>query len=147
MGRPPVIPAEKTRIVLSVLAGELSVAEAARKEKVSEQSRGRWKAEFLEAGRTALASGRTGPSTREAQRERPGAVRHGPSYRPHQTVLVAGAGVDVDASASEGAGSSCGAAGTGAPGGPGRGGTVQVRGPPRGPCYVGWRSLSAVVPL
>ena len=55
MGRPPSIPAEKkTRIVLSVLAGEMSIAEAARKEKVSEQSIGRWKAEFLEAGKTAL---------------------------------------------------------------------------------------------
>ena len=70
MGRPPVIPAEKkTRIVLSVLAGEVSIAEAARKEKVSEQSIGRWKAEFLEAGRTALASGRIGPSSREQQLE------------------------------------------------------------------------------
>ena len=70
MGRPPVIPAEKkTRIVLSVLAGEVSIAEAARKEKVSEQSIGRWKADFLEAGRTAMASGRTGPSTREEQLE------------------------------------------------------------------------------
>ncbi|PMB97591.1 transposase, partial [Brevibacterium luteolum] len=35
--------------MLSVLAGEMSIAEAARKEKVSEQSIGRWKAEFLEA--------------------------------------------------------------------------------------------------
>lgn len=70
MGRPPVIPAEtKTRIVLSVLAGEVSIAEAARKEKVSEQSIGRWKAEFLEAGKAALASGRSGPSSREAQLE------------------------------------------------------------------------------
>jgi transposase len=52
MGRPPSIPVEKkTRIVLSVLAGELSIAEAARREKVSEQSIGRWKAEFLEAAR------------------------------------------------------------------------------------------------
>ena len=76
MGRPPVIPAEKkTRIVLSVLAGEMSIAEAARKEKVSEQSIGRWKAEFLEAGRTALASGRTGPSTREEQLEAEIAVK------------------------------------------------------------------------
>ncbi|SMC43750.1 helix-turn-helix domain-containing protein [Janibacter indicus] len=66
MGRPPVIPAErKTRIVLSVLAGEMSIAEAARREKVSEQSIGRWKADFLEAGKTALAVGRSGPSTRE----------------------------------------------------------------------------------
>ena len=50
MGRPPVIPVEqKARIVLSVLAGELTIAEAARREKVSEQSIGRWKAEFLES--------------------------------------------------------------------------------------------------
>ena len=49
MGRPPSIPVEKkTRIVLSVLAGEVSIAEAARREKVSEQSIGRWKADFLD---------------------------------------------------------------------------------------------------
>ena len=70
MGRPPVFPVEtKTRIVLAILAGELSIAQAARQEKVSEQSIGRWKAEFLEGGRTALAAGRSGPSTREAQLE------------------------------------------------------------------------------
>jgi transposase len=70
MGRPPGIPAErKTRIVLSVLAGEMSIAEAARKEKASEQSIGRWKADVLEAGKTALAAGRSGPSTREQQLE------------------------------------------------------------------------------
>ena len=70
MGRPPSIPAEKkTRIVLSVLAGEMSIVEAARKEKVSEQSIGRWKAEFLEAGKTALVAGRSGPSSREEQLE------------------------------------------------------------------------------
>lgn len=64
------IPVEKkTRIVLSVLAGELSIAEAARREKVSEQSIGRWKAEFLEAGKTALVAGRSGPSSREEQLE------------------------------------------------------------------------------
>ena len=34
MGRPPVIPVEKkTRIVLSILAGEMTIAEAARREK------------------------------------------------------------------------------------------------------------------
>ena len=70
MGRPPSIPAEKkTRRVLGVLAGEMSIAEAARKEKVSEQSTGRWKAEFLEAGKTALVAGRSGPSSREEQLE------------------------------------------------------------------------------
>jgi len=70
MGRPPVIPVEeKIRIVLSVLAGEVTIAEAARRQKVSEQSIGRWKAEFLEAGETGLAAGRGGPSTREQQLE------------------------------------------------------------------------------
>jgi transposase len=70
MGRPPMIPPEKkTRIVLAILAGEISIAEAARKEKVSEQSIGRWKAEFIEAGRTALVAGRSGPSSREEQLE------------------------------------------------------------------------------
>jgi transposase len=70
MGRPPVIPVEtKTRVVLAVLSGEVSVAEAARKEKVSEQSIHRWRTEFVEAGKTALATGRSGPSTREAQLE------------------------------------------------------------------------------
>ena len=73
MGRPAVIPPEKkARIVLSILAGEVSIAEAARKEKVSQQSIGRWKAEFVEAGKTALTAGKTGPSTREAQLEAEG---------------------------------------------------------------------------
>jgi transposase len=70
MGRPPTIPPEKKiRIVFAILAGEISIAEAARKEKVSEQSIGRWKAEFIEAGRTALVAGRSGPSSREEQLE------------------------------------------------------------------------------
>jgi transposase len=70
LGRAPGIPAEKkTRIVLAILAGEMSIAEAARKEKVSEQSIGRWKAEFIEAGKTALVAGRSGPSSREEQLE------------------------------------------------------------------------------
>ena len=70
MGRPPVIPADqKARIVMSVIAGEMTVAEAVRREKVSEQSIGRWKADFLEAGKTALVAGKSGPSTREQQLE------------------------------------------------------------------------------
>ena len=70
MTRPPVIPIEKkTRIVLSVLAGEISIAEAARREKVSEASIGKWKAEFIEAGKAALVAGRSGPSSREQQLE------------------------------------------------------------------------------
>jgi len=64
----PRISAEKkTRIVLSVIVGEMTIAEAARREMISEQSIGRWKADFLEAGKTALAAGKSGPSTREEQ--------------------------------------------------------------------------------
>jgi len=58
---------KKTRIVLSVIVGEMTIAEAARREMISEQSIGRWKADFLEAGKTALAAGKSGPSTREEQ--------------------------------------------------------------------------------
>src|SRR4051794_4436410 len=68
MSRPPALPAEeKVRIVLSILAGEITVAEAARRAKVSEQSVGTWKRQFLEAGRAGLVAGRSGPSTRERQ--------------------------------------------------------------------------------
>ena len=50
MARAPVFPVEeKVRVVLSILAGEVSVAEAARRAKVSEQSVGNWKRQFLEA--------------------------------------------------------------------------------------------------
>ena len=70
MARPAAVPAEeKTRIVLSVLAGEVTVAEAARRAKVSEQSVGNWKRQFLEAGKTGLVAGKSGPSTREQQLE------------------------------------------------------------------------------
>ena len=69
MSRPPVFPVEdKVRIVLSVLAGEVTVAEAARKAKVSEQSVGNWKRQFLEAGKLGLAAGGSSrPSSREEQ--------------------------------------------------------------------------------
>src|SRR4051812_37327432 len=70
MARPPVFPAEeKVRIVLSILAGEITVAEAARRAKVSEQSVGNWKRQFLEAGKSGLVAGKSGPSTREQQLE------------------------------------------------------------------------------
>ena len=45
------------------------MAEAARREKVSETSIGKWKAEFLEAGKSALTAGRSGPTSRESQLE------------------------------------------------------------------------------
>jgi transposase len=67
MSRPPVFPAEdKIRIVLSVLAGEMTIAEAARRNKVSETSIGKWKQQFTEAGKLGLtAGGASRPSSRE----------------------------------------------------------------------------------
>jgi transposase len=67
MARPSALPPEeKTRLVLSVLAGEMSVAEAARKAKVSEQSVSNWKRQFIEAGRQGVAEGgKPGPNSRE----------------------------------------------------------------------------------
>src|SRR5579875_2696459 len=69
MSRPPVFPVEdKVRIVLSVLAGEMTVAEAARRHKVSETSVGKWKQQFLEAGKLGLAAGGSSrPSSREEE--------------------------------------------------------------------------------
>jgi len=67
MSRPPVFPVEdKIRIVLSVLAGEVTVAEAARRNKVSETSVGKWKQTFLESGKQGLAAG---GSSRASSRE------------------------------------------------------------------------------
>jgi transposase len=52
--------------LLSVLAGEMTVAEAARRNKVSETSVAKWKAQFLESGRAGLAAGGASrPSGRE----------------------------------------------------------------------------------
>lgn len=58
MARPPAFVAEeKARIVLSIPASEVSVAEAARRAKVSEQSVGNWKRQFLESGRAVWSPG------------------------------------------------------------------------------------------
>ncbi len=67
MGRPPVWSAEdKLRIVMAVLRGEVSMAEAARREGVSETSVGKWRAQFLDGGREALAAGgAAGPNAAE----------------------------------------------------------------------------------
>ncbi len=68
MARPPVYSIdEKFRLVLAVLSGELSIAEAARKGKASEQSISTWKRQFLESGKAGLAS--SGPAV-PSQRER-----------------------------------------------------------------------------
>lgn len=76
MSRPPVFPVEqKVRIVLSILAGETSIAEAARSNRVSEQSISAWKKQFLDSGRAGLAPAASVAAadrsrSREAQLER-----------------------------------------------------------------------------
>ncbi len=69
VGRPPKHSAETTmRIVLSVLQGESSMAEAARRNGVSETSIGKWKEQFLQAGKEGLeAKERRGASGEEAR--------------------------------------------------------------------------------
>lgn len=60
---------QKLRVVLSVLRGEHSVAEAARRNGVSEQSVHNWKKQFLDAGREGLAKGARRRSSRELELE------------------------------------------------------------------------------
>ena len=69
MARPPTRqPEEKIRIVLAVLRGELSVAEAARREGVSQTSIANWRDAFLEGGKQAVAAGGPAkPTSREQQ--------------------------------------------------------------------------------
>ena len=58
MGRPSAIPTEeKLRLVLSVISGEMTIAQAARHGKVSEQSVSRWKQQFLSGAKDGLAEG------------------------------------------------------------------------------------------
>lgn len=60
MGRPPALPVEeKLRIVLTVLAARMTIAQAAREYHVSETSVCNWKRQFMEAGRAGLAEGTT----------------------------------------------------------------------------------------
>lgn len=72
MSRPPMFKVQdKQRIVLSVLGGEMTVAEAARRNKCSETSVAKWREQFVQGGMGALEAGaQRGPSGREAQLER-----------------------------------------------------------------------------
>jgi|SRR5579884_422621 len=72
MARPPMFKTEeKQRIVLGVLRGECTVAEAARRNKCSETSIAKWRDQFVQGGVQALQDGaRQGPTGREAQLER-----------------------------------------------------------------------------
>ena len=63
MARPSVFSVEdEYRLVLAVIGGELTMAEAARRGKACEQSISTWKRQFLEGGKAGLAeSGRLQP--------------------------------------------------------------------------------------
>lgn len=70
MGRGPVHPVEtKLKIVLSVLGGECSQADAARRHGISETSIGKWRDQFLAGGKAGLAAGggAVKPTGREAR--------------------------------------------------------------------------------
>ena len=62
-------PERKVQVVLSVLRGEVSVADAARRAGVAEQTVHNWKNAFLDAGREALVRGRKRRSCREVELE------------------------------------------------------------------------------
>src|SRR5450432_2777041 len=71
MARPPMFKTEENRIVLSVLRGECTVAEAARRNKCSQTAIARWRDQFVQGGVCALeAAAQRGSSGREAQLER-----------------------------------------------------------------------------
>jgi transposase len=58
MARPPMFSVQaKQRIVLSVLRGECSVAEAARRNRCSEACVAKWRDQFVQAGVSALEAG------------------------------------------------------------------------------------------
>jgi transposase len=71
MAKPPLKSVEeKTRIVLAVLRGEVSIAEAARREGVSETTIAKWRDRFVDGGQAAVAAGgRVGGSSREQRLE------------------------------------------------------------------------------
>lgn len=72
MGRPPKHSVEtKLKIVLSVLSGEATQAEAARRHGVSVTSIGKWRDQFVLGGRQGLEVGDKAarPAGREAQLE------------------------------------------------------------------------------
>ena len=69
MTRPVVLSVEdKFRLVCSVISGEMTIVDAARRAKVSEQSVSNWKRQFLEGGKQGLADGGRPGSNPQEQR-------------------------------------------------------------------------------
>lgn len=70
MNRPASIAVEKKfRIALSVVKGESTVVDVARREGVSEQTVRNWRRQFIEAGKAGLLAGQSKSSSREQQLE------------------------------------------------------------------------------
>ncbi|MEU2856445.1 helix-turn-helix domain-containing protein [Streptomyces syringium] len=68
MARPPAMPADKkVEIILAVLSGDTSAAQAARDAGVSDQAIGNWKRRFIAAGREGLQAGQDQSTRREQQ--------------------------------------------------------------------------------
>ena len=72
MTRPPALSAERktaerTLTVVSILRGEVTVAEAARREGVSQTSVAKWRELFPAGGQAALGAGCRGGSSRETR--------------------------------------------------------------------------------
>ncbi|NEC84729.1 helix-turn-helix domain-containing protein [Streptomyces sp. SID12501] len=68
MPRPPALPPEeKVSILLAILAGETTAADAARQAGVSAQAVSAWKKRFIEAGRTGLESAPFPTAAREQE--------------------------------------------------------------------------------
>ncbi len=66
MGRSPACsPEEKLRIVLDVIAGRITLAQAAAEAGVSTTAISNWKRQFLHAGRAGLAAGTSRQDSRE----------------------------------------------------------------------------------
>ena len=59
---------DKFRLVCSVISGEMTIVDAARRAKVSEQSVSNWKRQFLEGGKQGLADGGRPGSNPQEQR-------------------------------------------------------------------------------
>jgi transposase len=58
---------KKTLIVVSILRGEVTMADAARREGVSQTSIAKWRDRFLAGGQAALSAGSHGTSSRETR--------------------------------------------------------------------------------
>jgi transposase len=69
-GKPTLSIEQKVRVVLSVLAGEMSMAEAARRHGVSQPTVSKWRDAFVAAGKAGLEEGVSGPSAMSATERR-----------------------------------------------------------------------------